>query len=51
MVIELDPIALQLAALFKTYVSKVCLQRSYLAGRDDRSDIAVGTHEHPIAGR
>ena len=37
-------------ASLKTYVPKVCLQPAYLPGRDDRPDIAVGTHEHPITG-
>ena len=35
-------------ASLKTNVPKVCLQRADLAGRDDRPDISVGTHEHPI---
>ena len=39
-----------LADLLKTYIPKVCLQRAYVAGRDDRADIAVGTHQNPIAG-
>jgi hypothetical protein len=39
-----------LAELLKAYVPKVRLQRTYLVGRGDCSDIAVGTHKHPITG-
>ena len=37
-------------ALSQAHHPEVILQRRDLLSRDDRTDIAVGTHEHPIAG-
>jgi hypothetical protein len=37
-------------SLFKAYAPKVALQRADLAGRDDRPDVAVRAHKHPITG-